>query len=189
MAEKPTFDISFDASHAADGFAHAAAAFSENFHKPVAQSTDVLSSAFRRVFLDLERALIGAARTGEFSMKQMVNAILNDLSRLAFRKFVERPITNLIEGAIGQLFNFGGARAAGGPVSAGAPYLVGERGPEMFVPAGAGQILARGAATRAGGAPVVHFHVTAADVESFRRSEAQVTAMLARAVKRGTRGL
>ena len=32
-------------------------------------------------------------------------------------------------------------RAMGGPVSAGAPYLVGERGPELFVPGKSGQIV------------------------------------------------
>jgi hypothetical protein len=36
---------------------------------------------------------------------------------------------------------FGGARAMGGPVSAGKSYLVGERGPEMFVPGMSGQIV------------------------------------------------
>ncbi len=35
----------------------------------------------------------------------------------------------------------GGARADGGPVSAGVPYLVGERGPELFVPGELGQIM------------------------------------------------
>ena len=34
-----------------------------------------------------------------------------------------------------------GARALGGPVSAGKPYLVGERGPELFIPAGYGKIM------------------------------------------------
>ena len=33
-----------------------------------------------------------------------------------------------------------GPRAAGGPVSAGRPYIVGERGPEMFVPRSTGSI-------------------------------------------------
>ena len=33
------------------------------------------------------------------------------------------------------------ARAVGGPVNAGAPYLVGERGPELFVPTGYGRIV------------------------------------------------
>jgi len=35
----------------------------------------------------------------------------------------------------------GGGRAAGGPVSAGVPYLVGERGPELFVPQNSGNIV------------------------------------------------
>lgn len=34
-----------------------------------------------------------------------------------------------------------GARATGGPVSANMPYLIGERGPEMFVPNTAGKVL------------------------------------------------
>jgi hypothetical protein len=35
---------------------------------------------------------------------------------------------------------FGGARAGGGPVSAGKGYLVGERGPELFIPGSSGQV-------------------------------------------------
>jgi hypothetical protein len=35
-----------------------------------------------------------------------------------------------------------GARAAGGPVSGGRTYLVGEKGPELFVPAVGGRIVA-----------------------------------------------
>lgn len=40
---------------------------------------------------------------------------------------------------------FGGFRAAGGPVSAGMSYIVGERGPEVFTPSGSGRITANGA--------------------------------------------
>jgi hypothetical protein len=36
---------------------------------------------------------------------------------------------------------FGGARAGGGPVSSSKAYLVGENGPEMFVPSSSGQIV------------------------------------------------
>jgi TP901 family phage tail tape measure protein len=36
---------------------------------------------------------------------------------------------------------FGGKRAMGGPVNAGMPYLVGENGPEMFVPRNSGGII------------------------------------------------
>jgi hypothetical protein len=39
---------------------------------------------------------------------------------------------------------FGGGRAIGGPVSAGTSYLVGEKGPEMFVPSTSGTIIPNG---------------------------------------------
>jgi hypothetical protein len=41
-----------------------------------------------------------------------------------------------------------GARALGGPVSFGKPYLVGERGPELFVPGATGRIETNGALHR-----------------------------------------
>jgi len=49
-----------------------------------------------------------------------------------------------------------GARAGGGPVTAGSPYMVGERGPELFVPQASGSIVPNGA----GGAPTVNIYVT-----------------------------
>jgi len=56
--------------------------------------------------------------------------------------------TGQIGGGIGELFkffsSFGGARADGGPVQAGRPYLVGERGPEIVVPRSAGTVLPNG---------------------------------------------
>ena len=42
---------------------------------------------------------------------------------------------------------FGGGKAFGGSVSAGRAYLVGERGPEMFVPGQQGQVVPKGGAT------------------------------------------
>jgi hypothetical protein len=39
---------------------------------------------------------------------------------------------------------FGGTRAAGGPVSANRPYIVGEQGPELFVPSSSGSIVPNG---------------------------------------------
>jgi phage-related minor tail protein len=69
--------------------------------------------------------------------------------------------------------------------------LAGEAGPEAILPL---QRSADGrlgvAASGAGSAPVnVVFNVTTQDAQSFRRSEAQITGMLARAVSRGNRTL
>lgn len=50
-------------------------------------------------------------------------------------------------------------RAVGGPVQAGSPYIVGERGPEMFVPGTSGNIIPNSAiGSAAGGAVVVNVY-------------------------------
>ena len=46
-------------------------------------------------------------------------------------------------------------RYMGGPVSAGNPYIVGERGPELFVPGGSGSIIPNGGGMAGGGAPII----------------------------------
>jgi hypothetical protein len=52
------------------------------------------------------------------------------------------PIVQGISGAISSAF--GGFRAAGGAVSSGTPYVVGERGAELFVPSSSGTIIPNG---------------------------------------------
>jgi SLT domain-containing protein len=76
----------------------------------------------------------------------MAVSILADLAQIAFRKSVTEP---LIEGMFGGGSSgggllsslFGGARAGGGDVDPGKFYLVGEKGPELVVPRGAGTVI------------------------------------------------
>lgn len=49
------------------------------------------------------------------------------------------PLASLFSGAIGAVLGLPG-RATGGPVAPGRGYLVGERGPELFVPTTAGRV-------------------------------------------------
>jgi hypothetical protein len=64
--------------------------------------------------------------------------------------------------------SFGGFRAAGGPVSGGRAYIVGERGPELFVPSGSGRIVPNGA-----GGPTVQIvnNAPGVVVEQARRDD------------------
>lgn len=66
---------------------------------------------------------------------------------------------------------FGGARAMGGPVSAGRTYLVGERGPELFTPRGSGRIIPNGAS---GTNITVNVTGTMMDPEGVAREVARV---------------
>ena len=85
--------------------------------------------------------------------------------------------------------------AAGGVVSSptyfpagGRLGLMGEAGAEAVMPLRRGPDGRLGVAAGGSGGPVnVVFNVTTQDAASFRKSEAQVTGMLARAVSRGTR--
>ncbi len=67
-------------------------------------------------------------------------------------------------------------RANGGPVYAGTPYIVGERGPELFVPGNSGKIVPNGAGTVDNSRMEIHIHeadlrrMTATDdVQKFAR--------------------
>ncbi|SIQ48802.1 hypothetical protein SAMN05880561_103173 [Rhizobium sp. RU33A] len=87
--------------------------------------------------------------------------------------------------------------AEGGVVAAptyfpmdGGTGLMGEAGAEAILPLKRGADGALGVAAEGGGATtVIHFQVTASDAASFAKSEGQITAMLARSVGRGRRGM
>ncbi|WP_375463379.1 phage tail tape measure protein [uncultured Methylobacterium sp.] len=101
--------------------------------------------------------------------------------------------------ARGGVFQAGRVRpfAAGGIVAAptyfpmsGGTGLMGEAGPEAILPLRRGSDGRLGVAAGAGSRPVaVTVNIATPDAGSFRKSEAQVTASLARAVARGQRAL
>tara|TARA_R100000995_G_scaffold28545_2_gene12525 strand:- start:8440 stop:10398 length:1959 start_codon:yes stop_codon:yes gene_type:complete len=66
-------------------------------------------------------------------------------------------------GAIG----YGGARAGGGPVSSRNAFLVGERGPEMFIPNTAGTVVSNEASGSRMGGATVNFNISTVDAEGF----------------------
>lgn len=64
-------------------------------------------------------------------------------------------------------------RATGGPVAAGQPYVVGERGPELFVPAGNGRIVPNAAMM----GDTMNFYISSSDP---RQAADEVSVILAR---------
>ena len=94
-------------------------------------------------------------------------------------------------------------RAMGGPVSMGAPYIVGERGPELFVPMGDGTILpadatasmlngsSGGSTGRGGGGGAsreIHLHMEGAQIYGMSDFETAVQRAVGRGLKRGQFG-
>ncbi|KAF0136212.1 MAG: Phage-related minor tail protein or protein transfer agent orfg11 like protein [Methylocystaceae bacterium] len=146
----------------------------------------------------------GSAAASGRNFNDVLSTIAQSLTRMALRTGTKALAEGLVSGLSGMFSGaFGGAGtiapfAQGGVVasptyfaSGGAMGLMGERGAEAIMP------LARGAdgrlgvvAQAAGARPVsVTVNIAAQDIESFRRSEAQITGALARAVARGQRNL
>lgn len=161
-----------DAATALDSFARG----------PAHDSADLIGDAFSKAGKRISSSLGEAARTGELSVKGLAASILRDLSSLAIERFVTGPINNVLGSILKSTPSFG-ARAAGGPVNVGGAYLVGERGPELFTPNSGGTIGGLGTA------PPVTIHInmpSGSSLNDVKRSSAQVSAALARAVGRGS---
>lgn len=76
--------------------------------------------------------LIDGTKSAKDAFKDMARSIMNDLLQMMIR----RQITERIFGALPTF----GMRQFGGPVIAGQPYVVGERGPEIMVPDRSGHV-------------------------------------------------
>lgn len=147
-----------------------------------------ISSAFR-----------GALMDGK-SFRSVLGDIARSFADITLKAAI-KPLGDMVGGLVGNLF--AGTNPAlgtvtpfakGGVIATPSYFplgtgmgLAGEAGPEAVMP------LARGPDGRlgvaGGGGPVnVTFNVTASDARSFAASEAEISAMLLRAVKRGTRG-
>jgi hypothetical protein len=69
----------------------------------------------------------------------LVNTLRQVVAQQAAASFLNSSVGKGVTGFIGSLF--GGFRAEGGPVLSGRSYIVGERGPELFVPGSSGSIV------------------------------------------------
>ena len=119
-----------------------------------------------------------AAADGEVTLAELARAVLNAVNAAAG----SRGKGGLSDAISAVMNSFGGTRAEGGPVLGGGAYLVGERGPEVFRPAGAGSIEALG-----GMAGVTVNLSVDGGAQGLLRSEAQIARMLARATALGAR--
>ena len=146
----------------------------------------------------LSRAFRGAVLDGK-SLNSVLGEVARSFADIALKAALQ-PVGALVSSAVQGLFTATNPALAVKPFAKGgvlaAPTYfgmglglgrAGEAGAEAILP------LARGADGRlgvagGGGAVNVTFNVTASDARSFASSEAELSAMLLRAVKRGTRG-
>ena len=140
-------------------------AFGENYLGPflvwLINTFEKVTSAIADVAAGLRDKLIVGFKAAYQTIRTFIaNSIdrLYSKLRALWDFFVQ--VKNTIGGAISGVFEGGGsigARASGGPVSSGSPYIVGEQGPELFVPRYSGSIVPNHALGGAGG-QTIHMH-------------------------------
>ena len=91
-----------------------------------------------KVAFEVVGTAIAAVIKGVSSLVGFFDDVIDKIK--AFIKLVkDNPVVSGISGVIDKIF--GGGKAAGGPVSGGTTYMVGERGPELFTPSSSGTII------------------------------------------------
>lgn len=160
------------------------------------------SSALSRSFVDL--AIKGR------SFGDVLRSLAFRLSEIAL-KAAFKPLTDGLGAALAGLVSGGLGFARGGVIRQGMPVpfaqggviaspiafplagnrvgVAGERGPEAILPLARGPDGRLGVRAESGGGINVTFNIATPDLESFRRSETQLAALLARAVAHGNRNL
>ena len=157
-----------------------------------AQSERLFTNAFK----GMEDALVSFVQTGKLDFKSLANSIIADLIRIQIQNSIMKPLAQATSGmSLSGMFSSAGNflsglfKADGGPVAGGQPYIVGEQGPEWFVPNGAGSIVPNGkspsmpggsdSSTATAQAPInINFSVRAMDARSFQSAMVQNKAVV-----------
>ncbi|HEY0446187.1 MAG TPA: tail tape measure protein [Allosphingosinicella sp.] len=147
-----------------------------------------LAAGVERAGRALENALVRAVTTGKFGfedLKKVALSAMAEIAAAAVRSGIGASVggggTGLAATAVqlaAALFGAPG-RASGGTVSPGRAYLVGERGPELFVPTASGRVEAGRAAAREIRMSITVNAPAGAEPRTLERSSRQI----ARAVK------
>ena len=160
-----------------------------------AQLDGPLGSSVNRAGALIENALGRAIRTGKFGfedLKRVALSVLAEIANSAVRSALGGGDSSgggqggggllaLGLSALGSLLGGSPGRATGGPVSPGRAYMVGERGPELFVPTSSGAVVA----PRQGGARDVRISIA---VNAPAGSAPEALARSSRQVARAVRG-
>jgi hypothetical protein len=85
------------------------------------------------------KGMLTGAMSFRTAMKNIIGAVIDEL----FRLYVVQQVVGVVKGALGGLFGVPvpPGKAIGGSVGKNKPYMVGEQGPELFIPGGSGTII------------------------------------------------
>lgn len=144
----------------------------------IGDAVKTLEDGFIKAGQLLEDALTDAVLTGKASFSDLADHIKKVLAKALIQKFITGPILGLM------------GLADGGPAKAGTPYVVGEEGPELFVPNQSGTVIPNDEMTNGGsglGGTTVNYNINAIDTRSFQERLAENPEFLFNVTRVGSR--
>tara|TARA_R100000152_G_C6776203_1_gene205157 strand:- start:555 stop:2651 length:2097 start_codon:yes stop_codon:yes gene_type:complete len=161
----------------------------ENLEK-AEEAAKALTKQYEQIGKSIEDGIVSNLADAVEGTRTLADAAINVLNKLK-RKLIEVAIQRAISG-----FNIGGSigdflkdvfKAEGGPVNRGRSYIVGERGPEMFVPNTSGTIVPNNSLAMGGGGVTnvitVNVDSSSSDVQSNDGQANQFGEALAAAIQ------
>lgn len=151
----------------------------------LAESLKYVQGMYDSVWGVMSAAIEGFVRTGKLSIRDFTRDVIQQMLIMQMKlqaMTLVRGLLGSISAAMTYGTNIGSQqtsmlaaqdswfRADGGSVSANSPYIVGERGPELFVPSGSGTIIPNNMlANNAGTTNVTNNYINAIDTKSFEQ--------------------
>jgi phage-related minor tail protein len=127
------------------------------------ESAKRTQQVFDSVFGNLTSAIDNFVKTGKLNIKDLARSVIQDLIAIQMKAAAMKFLGGAFKGfgggdnggfgtgnAFGNL-DLGGFLAEGGPAAANTAYVVGERGPELFVPNTAGTVIPNNQINNMGG--------------------------------------
>lgn len=164
----------------------------KNLTKDILTTTQLLETAFVKVFGQVENAIVDLVRTGEFNFKKFVDNVLVDLTRLATRQALLQLVTAAGFGAAGgpaQLpgFQTGGSFIVGGSGPPDSRLVAFRASPGERVDVSTRKQQRQGGGSRAPMNITVNTTIQTPNPRAFNATEAQTTSRLALAIRASMR--
>jgi hypothetical protein len=146
------------------------------------QAARNMQTAMSDLFFDAMQGKLGDLAT---SFKRTIDRMVSELIASQLLNFLTGDFgrTGQLGGIVGDLFGGIVGRYTGGPVTQNSPYLVGERGPELFVPSTSGRVIDANTTRSMGGGVTVQNNFTIQGTMDTR-TQAQISSMVGMSVNR-----
>jgi|13_taG_2_1085334.scaffolds.fasta_scaffold16524_2 hypothetical protein len=162
----------------------------------IEQAVQSFTKNAMQTFTNQFTAAVTGAQKFSDAMKSMAKSVVDSLIKMLVQYYITKPLFDAISGGISSGFGAGGGGgggggggmgmqglARGGVATGGTPYLVGEKGPEIFVPSTTGRVVPNDQLGGGGVTVVQNINVTTGVQQTVRAEIANLLPQISNAAK------